>query len=135
MESWDVPFLRDSSGGLYTRKGRNHEVNRAIYAPGIGMMEKMKEHALTEGVELLERVMVTDLLTSDGQHPTEGRVVGAVGLQSRTGELYIFKAKAVVLANGLISNKLHISFSDNLTGEGQAMALRAGAEFSGMEFG
>jgi succinate dehydrogenase/fumarate reductase flavoprotein subunit len=135
MESWGVPFLRDESGRLYTRKGRNHNVNRAIYAPGIGMLEKMREHLLHEGVRLIERVMVTDLLTSDGKHPTQGRIVGAVGFHTRTGERYVFKAKAVALTSGVMSAKLHLVFSDNVTGDGQAMALRAGAEFSGIEFG
>ncbi len=135
MENWGVPFLRDSSGRLYSRKGKKHVVNRAIYAEGIPLLEKMKEHALKIGVEFIERVMITDLLTSDGQHPTEGRVMGAVGIHTRTGQFQVFKAKAVVLTSGGASARLHIGQIDNLAGDGMAIALRAGAELSGMEFG
>jgi len=77
--------------------------------------------------------MVTDLLTSDGQHPTTGRVAGAVGFHTITGEHQIFKARAVIITSGLVGAKLHIQYADGVTGDGQAMAFRAGAELSGME--
>jgi succinate dehydrogenase / fumarate reductase flavoprotein subunit len=78
---------------------------------------------------------MTDLLTSDGHHPTRGHVVGGVGIHARTGKFLVFRAKAVVIATGLVGAKIHRFAMDNVTGDGYAMAFRAGAEITGLEFG
>ncbi|MFC1962966.1 FAD-dependent oxidoreductase [Chloroflexota bacterium] len=135
MEGWGVPFERESSGKLHVAKDRKQVVNSSVYVLGSIMMDKMKEHAQNKGVDFVERVMAVDLLTSDGQYPTEGRVAGAVGLHPRTGEMYLIRAKAVIITTGTISGKLHTNYLDNITGDGQAMAFRAGAELSTLEFG
>ncbi len=135
MESWGVPFEKDSSGKLFTDKRMGQKVTTCVFVSGRELMLALRQHALTKGVDLVERVMVTDLLTSDGQHPTTGRVAGAVGFHTITGNLQIFKAKAVIISSGLVGAKLHIQYADGVTGDGQAMAFRAGAELSGMEMG
>lgn len=94
----------------------------------------MRAQLLSQGVRLVERVMVIELLTSDGYHPTQGRVVGALGIHTRNGQSVVFKAKAVVQATGTMGHKLHGCYADNLTGDGQAMAFRAGAEHLNLEF-
>ena len=72
--------------------------------------------------------MITDLLTRDGQ------VVGAVGLDLTRGEPVSFAAKAVVLGTGGGHNVFEYNTGpEELTGDGQAMALRAGAELINME--
>ena len=91
------------------------------------------------GVEMFERVMVTSLLTENGKQGS--RVVGATGLNSRTGEFLIFKAKATIQC--LAFNEANWGFSSELTGlpsfhpnvvaDGPAAAWRAGAEFTMME--
>ena len=43
-----------------------------------------------------------DLLTSDGQLPTTGRVTGALGVDARTGEYTAFEARVAVMATGPI---------------------------------
>ncbi len=93
------------------------------------------------GIEIYDRIMVTSLLTAGGQQGT--RVVGATGVNARTGEFYTFKAKATVLATadtGLLwvfSTELKGSaaahLDPNCTGDGHAMAWRAGAEFTRVE--
>lgn len=83
---------------------------------GSDMAAGIVKEANRLGVEWSPRTLVTDLLTR------EGRVVGAVGFNTRNGEFYIFKARAVVLALGNQSNRaIH-------------MALRAGAEIRNCEF-
>ena len=89
-------------------------------------------------VEIYDRVMVTSLLTEGGKQGT--RVIGATGVNVRTGEFYVFKAKATVLTTGLpgrlwvFSTELRSSFRDfNNTGEGIAAGWSAGAEFALME--
>ena len=92
------------------------------------------------GVKIYDRVMATSLLTEGGKQGA--RVVGATGVNVRTGEFYIFKAKATVLSTGapaglwIFSTELagHTLFQEpNLTGEGTAMAWQAGAELTTLE--
>lgn len=135
MDSWGVPFERDASGKVRTEKRMGQKFTTCAFVNGRLMAEKLREHAERQGVHFVQRVMVTDLLTSDGQHPTSGKVVGAVGFHTVTGQRFIFKAKAVIAATGLIGTKMHVVYTDGVTGDGQAMAFRAGAELAGMEFG
>jgi len=92
------------------------------------------------GVKILDRVMATGLLTEGGRNGA--RVVGATGLHCRTGEFFIFKARAVV--NGLSRHQRNWCFSTEIrgnanfrptqiVGDGHAMSWRAGAEFTMME--
>lgn len=90
------------------------------------------------GVEICDRVMVTSLLTEGGKQGA--KVIGATGVNTRTGEFYVFNAKATVLATGLpgrlwvFSTELRSLFRDfNNTGEGFAVGWNAGAEFALME--
>jgi succinate dehydrogenase/fumarate reductase flavoprotein subunit len=93
------------------------------------------------GVAVFDRVMGTSLLTEDGQQGS--RVVGATGVNVRTGRFYVLAAKAVVLATArpfrlwVFSTEtkgLASSFFDpNCAGDGCAMAWRAGAELTLME--
>jgi succinate dehydrogenase/fumarate reductase flavoprotein subunit len=93
------------------------------------------------GVEIYDRVMVTSLLTEGGK--PGGRVVGATGVNVRTGEFYLFKGKATVSCLGTperlwtFSTELRgfasVFFDPNLTGDGFDIGWRAGAEFAMME--
>jgi succinate dehydrogenase/fumarate reductase flavoprotein subunit len=83
-------------------------------------------------------IMVTSLLTEKGARGA--RVIGATGLNVRTGEFYIFRAKAAILTTGSVnglwsfSNEWRGSPSEpNQTGDGSAMAWKAGAEFNLLE--
>jgi len=133
MVDWGVPFERDADGKLHTQHRMGLKTNRMAFVNGRQMMREMKAKALAGGVWFLERAMITDLLTSDGYHPSQGRIVGAVGFNTITGGFIIIKAKAVVITTGLIGAKQHLSYVDGLTGDGTAMALRVGAELENME--
>lgn len=97
-------------------------------------MDVMKQKVLDSGVELIPRVMMVDLLTSDGRYPTKGKVIGAVGFHARDGDFVVCRAKAVVVTTGVMDSKLRILYINNLTGDGPAMGYRAGTELLGMEF-
>jgi succinate dehydrogenase/fumarate reductase flavoprotein subunit len=92
------------------------------------------------GVEIYDRVMATSLLTEEGR--VGARVVGATGLNVRTGEFLIFRAKAVIdcmsrhQRNWCFSTELRAISNfrpTQIVGDGHAMAWRAGAEFTMME--
>src|SRR6185503_2582479 len=73
---------------------------------------------------------IVDLL-SDGN----GRVIGAFGYERETGRFLVFRAKAIVLATGGIGRAYRInSNSWEYTGDGHALAYRAGADLIDMEF-
>jgi succinate dehydrogenase/fumarate reductase flavoprotein subunit len=92
------------------------------------------------GVEIHERTMATNLLTEEGKQG--GKIVGAVGVNGRTGEFIIFKAMATILC---MSRPTRIwLFSPGFpgisefrppqcNGDGHAMGWRAGVEFTMME--
>jgi len=134
MEKWGVLFEKDEQGNLKRDEIRGMGPKFMALAFGKQVIEAMAQYALSTGVKVVERVAVTDLLTSDGNYPTEGHIVGAVGINTRTGQFVVFRSKAVVITTGMISGKLHRIWMDNVTGDGHAMAFRAGAEIGGMEF-
>jgi succinate dehydrogenase/fumarate reductase flavoprotein subunit len=95
------------------------------------------------GVGIYDHVMATSLLTEGGR--PGARVVGATGVNVRTGEFYVFKAKATILTTSVPSGlwifetELQGSGSlvgaePNMTGDGNAMGWQAGAEFTIMEY-
>lgn len=85
----------------------------------------MREH---DGIRRLEDCVVTDVLTSDG------RVTGALALDLYRGEILLVRAKAVVLATGGFQPFGMNNTVTDMTGDGQAIACRAGAELVDMEF-
>jgi len=102
---------------------------RAIFTSGLSLMDALLRRARTAGVDLLEDAFLIDLLVEGG------RIAGGLGLDIRTGELIHFQAKAVVMATG----GWHKAFWPNtgmrdLSGEGIAMAHRAGADIGNLEF-
>lgn len=134
MISWGVPFELDPSGRLVRAVGRGHQVSKLAIFRGMKLMERMRAEVRRRGVTLVERAMVTDLLTSDGVYPTGGSITGALCFDTRSGQQLVLTAKAVVIASGQIGTRTGGSYVDNLTGDGVAMAYRAGAELTGMEF-
>jgi succinate dehydrogenase/fumarate reductase flavoprotein subunit len=102
---------------------------RAIYTTGIEIIDALHRRARALGVDLLEDVMILDLVVQDNQ------VVGALGLDLKSGQFLRFEARAVVMATG----GWHKAFWPNagmrdLSGDGIAIASRAGAEIGNMEF-
>lgn len=102
---------------------------RAIYTTGLKIIDVLYSRARSSGVEFLEDIMMLDLIVRGGQ------VIGAVGLEVKSGRFVNIAAKAVVMATG----GYHKAFwpttgSRDLSGDGIAMASRAGAQIGNMEF-
>lgn len=135
METWGVTFPRDENGQYKTLKYHvKGEFQTAMDEPELKAM--LVRRALELGARPVNRVMGLRLLLD------EGRVAGAVGLNVRTGQIVVCRAKAVLIASGGVS-RLTLPNSGYLygvydypgnTGDGFAMALRAGAGVTGMEY-
>lgn len=93
------------------------------------------------GVNLFGHIMITSLLNEGGQ--PGGKIIGATGVNVRTGEFYVFKAKATILATSapggmwIFSTDLvgssSVFFDPNNCGDGHAIAWKAGAKFTCLE--
>lgn len=116
--------------GYWRAAGHRHP--RGILTTGVEVMKALRRklREFRDRVSLEENAMVVELVKDD-----RGYVSGAVGLDLKTGDPVVYPAKATILASG---GGLRIypwtSGPEELTGDGQAMAYRAGAEFIDMEF-
>lgn len=126
MKHWGAPFEKDEQGNLVRKPGRGH--NAAVVFPGIDLMELMRKKVQGKGVRMLDHVMITDLVSND-----EG-VIGAVGFHIRSGEFFLIRAKAVILAAGGCSWRGNYFGQDMVCGEAYSMAYRHGAELMHMEY-
>lgn len=128
MDSFGVEFEKTSDGGFDRVLGRG-SFPLIMFHGGFQMMSAMRKAALKSGIKLVDRVMITDLLTD------KNRVVGAIGFSTNDGELHEFIAKSVVLATGRIGGKGRRPGNRNITGDGIAAAYRAGATLASLDDG
>jgi len=131
---WGVPYSRNEDGSLKYVTVRGHNLGTTLGVDGRVCMEILRRRLKAARVKLVEKVAVVDLLTSDGLRPTRGHISGAVGVEIRTGQVFVFQSKTVILNVGPFYPKIHYAFSDHCTGEGHAAAWRIGTKFAGMEF-
>lgn len=131
MDRWGVEFEKTPDGRFERVMARGGTVNnpvRVIMFHGPQFMEAMARQAQAVGVEVVNRVMITDLLQSDG------RVAGAIGFDTNKGAFKAFKAKVTVTTAGACTYK-NIFFGHRFaTGDSDSMVYRAGGEIMHYEF-
>ena len=143
MRDWGVEFpstedsFRSYMNSVHDwQQGEDGEAAVDDHTPAWGMIPlkhrevppKLRKHALKVGVSILDRTMITELITEGD------RVCGAVGFGIEEGNPIVLRAKAVIMAAGkncFRSPGMNIA---ELTGDADAMAYRAGAEITGKEF-
>ena len=142
MDGWGVKWVKE--GRKIVRMGapgRSFANGVWMAEGGPQMMMAVRSGVVGSGVEVLNRVALTELLTSDGELPTRGRVVGACGFHTRTGEIHEIVANATVVCTGPYKFPYPWPGSTlgympiDLSGDGIAMMMRAGAELSRLELG
>ncbi len=128
--------FRDPETGLLFAYDYENRIDVRVF--GHDMKPRLAAEMRRKGVEVHDRVMVTSLLTSEAGG--RKRIIGATGIHTRTGELFVVLAKAVILATGLPgrlwvhSTEYRATFRDpNLACDGMAAAWNAGAEFVRLE--
>lgn len=123
----DNQFLTHWSLGCSIKEGRNIQPHHGSH--GYVNSRIFPKLVRQRKITIIEDMFITDLLTNGST------VVGAIGIDIRTGRFKIFEAKATILATGGYQGLYKITTANlNLTGDGQAMALRAGVDLMGFEF-
>lgn len=133
LEEWGMPFDRTDDGAINQRYFGAQSYRRTCFVgdrTGEAMLETLIDRAQALEVPYRDNVMITRLL-SDGD-----RVDGAVGFDMETGDGLLFRTNHVVLAAGGFSAfyHRHSSRDDENNGDGQALALEAGARLLDLEF-
>lgn len=138
---WGVAFDQREEGRDYelAREG-GHSCRRILHAKdetGLEISSKLLSAVLNEpNITLLEDRFAIDLVTTSKLGLViEDRVLGAYVLDKKTGDVEIFRSDRVLLATGGAGRAyLYTTNPDSATGDGVAMAWRAGANISNMEF-
>lgn len=138
LASHGVEFDREDNEYHLTREG-GHSQRRVLHvadATGKAITRTLTDRALDHpNIELMTDRLAIDLinLSKLGRYPS--RCAGAYVLNRSTGHVEVFQAKFVVLATGGASKVyLYTSNPDSSTGDGIAMAWRAGCRVANMEF-
>lgn len=134
-----VPFSRDEKNQLHLTKEGGHSARRIIHAAdatGLAisdtLLKRVKER---KNIELKQNYIAIDLITKDKLSKGGQGCVGAYFLNNQTNEVETITAHTVVLATGGASKAyLYTSNPDGASGDGIAMAFRAGARVANMEF-
>ncbi|MDR0737346.1 MAG: FAD-dependent oxidoreductase, partial [Zoogloeaceae bacterium] len=133
-----VPFTKDASGYHLTREG-GHSARRIIHvadATGFAVQDtltrKVRAHP---NITTLEQHIAIDLITGKRLGLTPNRCLGAYALDNLSGEIRTIRARHTLIATGGAGKAyLYTTNPDTSTGDGIAMAWRAGCAIANMEF-
>ncbi len=139
LEHLGVPFSRNKEGKIYQRpfggmtteygKGRAVRTCAAADRTGHAILHTLYQQSLKHKAEFFIEYFVLDLVIEDDI------CKGVIALEMATGKLHLFKAQMVVLATGGYGRIYYSATSAHTcTGDGNAMALRAGVPLQDMEF-
>src|ERR1700719_817186 len=161
LEAWGALFDRTKDGKISQRNFGGHEYPRLAHVgdrTGLEIIRTLQQKvvALQQAdaaefgdpeamIKVFAETTITELITEDGagdgaRIAEDGagdgrRIAGAFGYFRDTGQFVLFEAPAVVLATGGIGKTYKVtSNSWEYTGDGHALALRAGAKLLNMEF-
>ena len=133
LEHWGCPWSRDPDGRISVRPFGGMTVNRTLFAAdktGFHMLHALFQTSLKyDGIVRYDECFVTSLLTDDG------KLRGLLNLNLYTGEIQIILAKAIIICTG--GGGRAFPFTTNAaikTGDGMALAYRAGVALKDMEF-
>src|SRR5689334_3486015 len=129
FEKMGMHFGRDVAGAYKRRPTRGLDLARVMYPEGGGLefAWKLRRALEDDGVQLIDRLFVTGLMRGGSD-----RIVGAVGINSRSGEFHVIRARATIVATNAIT--FRSGFVRDITGTGTLLAYRAGASLRNAEF-
>ena len=128
---WGLPFDRDEKGNLIKEIGCFSNKARAIHASAPVTISNflLKMVKDNENITILNKTTVIDLMTYNNN------CLGVIVSDVNNGEIFFIRSKAVIMANGGIGDLFKYNVNPpELCGDGIAIAYRAGAELTNMEF-
>lgn len=131
LKEWGCVFNTNPDGTLETRGAPGARTPTGVqFDKKAGHYGKyLRRQALKDGVTILDHLMIVELLKENG------RIIGAVGLPRESTDLVTIVAKTTISCVGACGYKPDgYPPLMQLTGDGEAMAYRAGAEILGKEF-
>ena len=133
LEHWGCPWSREPDGRIAVRPFGGMKKTRTWFAAdktGFHMLHTLFQTSLKyDSVVRYDEYFVTKLLVDDG------RVQGVVALELTTGKVQAITARAVILCTGGCGRVFRFTTNAAIkTGDGMALAYRAGAPLKDMEF-
>lgn len=145
LETWGALFDRTKEGKISQRNFGGHEYPRLAHVgdrTGLELIRTMQQRIVAlqqkdkrdhgdyeSHIKVFSELTITEILKENG------KVAGAYGYWRESGEEVLFKAPAVILATGGIGKSFKVtSNSWEGTGDGHALALKAGGRLVDMEF-
>jgi succinate dehydrogenase/fumarate reductase flavoprotein subunit len=136
LDAWGVKFEKDETGDYAVRKVHHLGAYVLPMPEGHNLKKALFKQIRKLGIDIENRLTATRLLLG-----ADGGIAGATAIESRSGDFFVIRAKAVLLATGA-AGRLGLPASGYLfgtyenptnAGDGYSMAYHAGAELSGLE--
>ena len=133
LEHWGCPWSRESSGHVAVRPFGGMKMMRTWYAAdktGFHMLHTLFQTSLKyPSIKRFDEYFTTDLMVDDGA------CHGCTAIEMRSGEMRLFRGKAVIVCTGGAGRIFPFTTNGAIkTGDGMAMAYRAGVPLKDMEF-
>ena len=132
-EHWGCPWSRTPDGKIDQRPFGGHSFPRACFAAdmtGFHEMHTLYGKATSyNNIKFYDECFVTSIIVENNT------AVGLTAIEMKTGQMQVFQTKAIIMATGGYERIYEFTtFSHTTTGDGMAMAYRAGAPLMDMEF-
>ncbi|WP_336344086.1 FAD-binding protein [Halalkalicoccus ordinarius] len=139
LEHWGMPFSREEDGRVSQRPFGGLSFPRTTYAgaeTGHHLLHTLYQQVVKRGIEVYDEWYVTRLAVTDHEEPEDRKCHGVVAFDVMSGEVRGFRARnGVILATGGPGQVFdHTTNAVSNTGDGPAMAYRAGVPMEDMEF-
>jgi len=133
LEHWGLPWSRDANGRINQRSGGGQSFPRVCFAADVTGLQEMHtlyaKASTYDNVTFYNEWFATSIITEDN------RAAGLTVIDLKTGKMHCIKAKAIIIATGGYARIYEFTtFSHTATGDGVAMAYRAGVPLKDMEF-
>jgi len=133
VEHWGCPWSRDPDGHVSVRPFGGMKVERTWFAAdksGFHLLHTLFQTSLKHpSITRFDEFFSTDLVVVDG------RCHGVAAIEMRSGQVHFFRAKSVIIATGGAGRVFPFTTNGAIkTGDGMAMAFRAGVPLKDMEF-
>ncbi|WP_135302880.1 FAD-binding protein [Haloarcula amylovorans] len=138
LEHWGMPFSREEDGRVSQRPFGGLSYPRTTYAgaeTGHHLLHTMYEQVVKRGIEVYDEWYVTNVAVTDHDDPEKRECHGCVAYDIKSGKIEGFRANGgVILATGGLGQAFdHTTNAVANTGDGCAIAYRAGAPMEDME--